>query len=91
MSRCTTFAAALLAGSVLLTVAALAEGSGRWTTGTPMPSSRTEIAVAEVSGKIYVVAAFAASANSRYTIPLPTYGAEAPPSRAPCITRGRWA
>jgi hypothetical protein len=55
MSRCTTLAAALLAAGVLLTVAALAQGGGHWTTGTPMPSSRTEIAVAEVSGKIYVV------------------------------------
>jgi Kelch motif len=57
VSRCTTLAAALLAG-VLLTVAAFAQGGGRWTTGTPMPSSRTEIAVAEVSGKIYVVGGF---------------------------------
>jgi hypothetical protein len=45
-------AAALLAAGVLLTVAALAQGGGHWTTGTPMPSSRTEVAVAEVSGKI---------------------------------------
>jgi hypothetical protein len=33
MSRCTTFAPALLAGGVLLTAAALAQGTGRWTTG----------------------------------------------------------
>jgi hypothetical protein len=58
MSRCTTFAAALLGAGVLLIVAALAQGSGRWTTGTPMPSARTEIAVAEVSGKIYLVGGF---------------------------------
>jgi hypothetical protein len=88
MSRCTTLAAALLAAGVLLTVAAFAQGSGRWTTCAPMPSSRTEIAVAEVSGKIYVVGGFRASANSRYTM---TYGAAALPSRARCITRGRWA
>jgi N-acetylneuraminic acid mutarotase len=58
MSRCTTSAAALLAAGVLLTVAAFARGSGRWTTCAPMPSSRTEIAVAEVNGKIYVVGGF---------------------------------
>jgi Kelch motif protein len=57
MSRCTTLAAALLAAGVLLTVAALAQ-AGHWTTDTPMPSSRTEVAVAEVSGKIYVVGGF---------------------------------
>jgi hypothetical protein len=54
-----TVAAALLAAGVPLTAAALvqatlAQGTGRWTTGTPMPSARTEIAVAEVSGKIYL-------------------------------------
>src|SRR5436309_11256301 len=49
-----TFAAALLAAGAL-TAAALAQG-GRWTAGTPMPSS--EIAVAEAAGKIYVVGGF---------------------------------
>jgi hypothetical protein len=53
-----TFAAALLAAGGLFTAAALAQGTGRWTTGTPMPSARTEIAVAEVGGKIYVVGGF---------------------------------
>jgi hypothetical protein len=58
-----TVAATLLAAGVLLTAAALAQGTlaqgtGRWTTGTPMPSARTEIAVAEVGGKIYVVGGF---------------------------------
>src|SRR5439155_14766199 len=38
--------------------AALAQGIGRWTTGATMPSSRTEVAVAEVNGKIYVVGGF---------------------------------
>src|SRR5438552_9974603 len=58
MSRFKTFTAMLLAASALLTAAALAQGSGRWTTGTPMPSARTEIAVAEASAKIYVVGGF---------------------------------
>jgi hypothetical protein len=53
-----TVAAALVAAGVLLTAAALAQGTGRWTTGTPMPSARTEIAVAEAGGKIYVVGGF---------------------------------
>src|SRR5438034_1285967 len=58
MPRFKTFTAMLLAASALLTAAALAQGSGRWTTGTPMPSARTEIAVAEASAKIYVVGGF---------------------------------
>jgi hypothetical protein len=63
MPTCKTFAAAVLAGTLLITAAALAQGTlaqgnGRWATGTPMPSSRTEIAVAEVGGKIYVVGGF---------------------------------
>jgi hypothetical protein len=62
MPRCKTFTAAVLAGA-LLTAAAIAQGTfaqgtARWTTGTPMPSSRTEIAVAQVGGKIYVVGGF---------------------------------
>jgi hypothetical protein len=39
MPRCKPFAAAVLAGA-LLTAGVLAQGTGRWTTGTPMPSSR---------------------------------------------------
>src|SRR2546428_4310724 len=35
-----------------------AQGSGRWTNGAPMPSERTEVAVAEVGGKIYVVGGY---------------------------------
>ena len=45
MPRFKTFTAMLLAAGALLTAAALAQGSGRWTTGTPMLSARTEIAV----------------------------------------------
>jgi hypothetical protein len=62
MPRRKTFTAAVLGGA-LFTAAAIAQGTfaqgtGRWTTGMPMPSSRTEIAVAEVGGKIYVVGGF---------------------------------
>jgi len=58
MPRLKIFTAMLMAAGALLTAAALAQGSGRWTTGAPMPSARTEIAVAEVGGKIYVVGGF---------------------------------
>ena len=50
--------AVLLAGGALLTTASFAQGIGRWIISTPMPSSRTEVAVAEVGGKIYVVGGF---------------------------------
>jgi N-acetylneuraminic acid mutarotase len=46
----------LLAGGALR--ATFAQGIGRWTIGPPMPSARTEVAVAEVGGKIYVVGGF---------------------------------
>jgi N-acetylneuraminic acid mutarotase len=58
MPRFKTFAAAVLAAGTLLIVAAFAQGTGRWTAGTPMPSARTEVAVAELGGKIYVVGGF---------------------------------
>jgi N-acetylneuraminic acid mutarotase len=49
--------AATLAVGVMAATA-WAQGTGRWTVGAPMPSSRTEIAAAEVGGKIYVVGGF---------------------------------
>jgi N-acetylneuraminic acid mutarotase len=58
MSRFKTFAAVVLVGGALFVAAAFAQSIGRWTTGSPMPSARTEIAVAEVGGKIYVVGGF---------------------------------
>jgi hypothetical protein len=62
MPRSKTFTAAVLGGALFTAAAiaqgAFAQGTGRWTTGMPMPSSRTEIAVAEVDGKIYVVGGF---------------------------------
>ncbi len=42
----------------ILVSAAAAQAPGRWASGAPMPSSRTEVAVAEVAGKIYVVGGF---------------------------------
>src|SRR6266508_979423 len=58
MPRLYTFAATLMLGGTLLAAAAIAQGSGRWSSGAPMPSSRTEVAAAEVGGKIYVVGGF---------------------------------
>src|SRR5262249_59619908 len=55
MPRFKTFTGALLAAGAVLAAAALAQGTGRWTVGTLMPSARTEVAVAEMGGKIYVV------------------------------------
>src|SRR5215204_7283393 len=48
---------AISAATTLITAAA-AQAPGRWTNGAPMPSSRTEVAVAELGGKIYVVGGF---------------------------------
>lgn len=46
----------LLVGGLLLSSADFAaEGTGRWITGAPMPSERSEVAVTEVGGKIYVI------------------------------------
>ena len=58
MPRFKTFAAALLLGGTLFAAATFAQSIGRWSTGAPMPSARTEVAVAEVGGKIYVVGGF---------------------------------
>src|SRR5687768_5316384 len=46
-----------LLGLVLLS-AALGQGTGRWTSARPMPSERSEVAVAEVGGRIYVIGGF---------------------------------
>ena len=54
----TVLGGALRAGGALLATAFSAQGIGRWIISTPMPSSRTEVAVAEVGGKIYVVGDF---------------------------------
>src|SRR4029453_15522740 len=50
---------------------AFAQSIGRWTSGTPMPSSRTEIAVAEVGGKIYVVGGFRGERELEVYYPAP--------------------
>jgi N-acetylneuraminic acid mutarotase len=53
--------AALILGAALFgSGALLAEDSGRWSTGAPLPSARTEVSVAEVNGKIYLVGGLAA-------------------------------
>jgi len=37
---------------------AVAQTPGRWATGAPAPSARSEIALAELAGKVYVVGGF---------------------------------
>src|SRR5262245_1721695 len=48
---------AVLLGLGLLT-SALSQGTGQWMTAAPMPSERSEVAVAAVGGYIYVVGGF---------------------------------
>src|SRR5260221_7868305 len=50
--------AALLVALSLLCADARAQGGGDWTSGTAMPSARSEVAAAEVGGKIYVVGGY---------------------------------
>jgi N-acetylneuraminic acid mutarotase len=52
------FTALVIGGLLVSTAAGQAPTPGRWTQGPAMPSSRTEVAVAEVDGKIYVVGGF---------------------------------
>ncbi|MGH7311357.1 MAG: Kelch repeat-containing protein, partial [Candidatus Rokuibacteriota bacterium] len=52
-----------LAGSAVVAILILAGGPlaappGRWTQGAPMPEERTEVAVAVLDGRIYVVGGF---------------------------------
>src|SRR5262249_33957979 len=47
--------AALFVGTALVGGSVLAEGGGRWSKGAAMPTERTEVAGAEMAGKIYVV------------------------------------
>ena len=44
--------------SIGLASGAFAEGAGQWTTGAPMLSARSEVAVAAVGGKVYVAGGF---------------------------------
>src|SRR5215212_5162566 len=50
------FNATCMAGTLIGT--AMAQTPGGWSNGAPMPSARTEVAVAEVGGKIYVIGGF---------------------------------
>jgi len=52
------FAALLLGGLLLSSTVVLAQDTGRWTTGAPMLSERSEVVVAEVGGNIFVVGGF---------------------------------
>ncbi len=55
--------AALVPG---LIAAALAAPAGRWTAAAPMPEARTEVAVAALDGRIYVVGAWAPMPTARH-------------------------
>jgi hypothetical protein len=89
MPRFKTFAAAVLLGGTLFAAATFAQSIGRWSTGAPMPSARTEVAVAEVGGNIYVVGGFRGERELEVYDRSPTDGAAAPPFHARCITRRR--
>ena len=52
------FAIPLLGGILLSSTVVSAQDTGRWTTGAPMLSERSEVAVAEVGGNIIVVGGF---------------------------------
>ena len=41
-----------------LPVSVPAQTLGQWTSGTPMPSARSEVAVAAIADKVYVVGGF---------------------------------
>ncbi|MFQ5828826.1 MAG: hypothetical protein ACE5JD_06680 [Candidatus Methylomirabilia bacterium] len=49
-----SFGMGLLAVGLLIPASA-AQRLGQWTTAAPMPGARTEVAVAEIAGKVYVV------------------------------------
>ncbi len=49
------FAFLLLGGILLSSTVVAAQDTGRWTAGTPMLSERSEVAVADVGGNIFVV------------------------------------
>ena len=50
----------VIVGLAFLMPFAFGQGPGRWMTGASMPSARSEVAVAAVAGKIYVVGGFGA-------------------------------
>src|SRR5262245_5012061 len=56
MVRGAVFMAVLL--SIGWCTSALSQGPGRWLIGAPMPSERSEVAVAAVESQIYVVGGF---------------------------------
>src|SRR5262245_65230628 len=50
---------AVTAALMVLGIAAVwAQTSGRWTSGAAMPWARTEVAIAELGGKVYVAGGF---------------------------------
>ena len=64
---------------------AFAQVSGRWATGAPMPSARSEVAVAEVGGNVYVVGGFGGETPLEFMHRPPTSGARVRLSLGRCI------
>ncbi len=59
MPKYLPFLAFLFLGGILLSSTVVsAQDTGRWTTGAPMLSERSEVAVAEVGGNIFAVGGF---------------------------------
>src|SRR5713101_6520541 len=58
MPSLASFSAVLLIAASLLCAGARAQGGERWTSGAAMPSARSEVAAAEVGGKIAVVGGY---------------------------------
>ncbi len=52
------FAVLLLGGILPSSTVVAAQDTGRWTTGAPMLSERSEVAVAEVGGNLFAVGGF---------------------------------
>ena len=84
----TLFTATLII-SALLAATAVAQGSGHWTTGAPMPSERTEVSVAEMGDKIYVLGGFRCELRNLRPCPRPLEPRGRHPARG-APRRRRW-
>ncbi len=74
MSKYRLFLAFLLLGGILLNSTVVgAQDTGRWTTGAPMLSERSEVAVAEMGGSIFAVGGFGDKLTVLETCPKPTF------------------
>lgn len=77
----------LYLSSILISTVALgsfAQGQGTWISRAPMPTSRTEVAAAELGGRIYVIGGFGQGGDlvEEYDPRVMTVGAGRFPSRS---------